>query len=108
MGDDEVADLSERRYARRVLRAGRKVGRTIYWQVGGEASDSDPLIGVMDTRMLAAGVVDAVNAAWELTEHFEAELRRDPDNGEAQWALSLLRPIWAGGLGPEGAGLDEG
>jgi len=42
-------------------RTGRKVGRTIYRQVGEEPSNDDPLIGVMDTPEWAALVVDAVN-----------------------------------------------
>lgn len=43
-------------------RNGRKVGRTIYAQMGPEPSDDDPLIGVMDTRVLAADAVCAHNA----------------------------------------------
>lgn len=43
-------------------RTGRKVGRTIYAQMGPEPSDDDPLIGVMDTPDLARLVVRAVNA----------------------------------------------
>ena len=43
-------------------RTGRKVGRTIYAQMGNEPSDNDPLIGVMDTPDLARLVVRAVNA----------------------------------------------
>lgn len=42
-------------------RTGRKVGRTIYLQVGPEPSDDDVLIGVMDTPELAALAVQAVN-----------------------------------------------
>jgi hypothetical protein len=42
-------------------RTGRKVGRTVYRQLGYEPSDDDPLIGVMDTPELAALVVEAVN-----------------------------------------------
>jgi hypothetical protein len=42
-------------------RVGRTVGRTVYRQVGDEASKGDDLIGVMDTRELAALVVFAVN-----------------------------------------------
>lgn len=53
-------------------RVGRKVGRTVYRQVGPEPSDEDPLIGVMDTVELAARVVEAVN---EQTE------RRQEENG---------------------------
>jgi hypothetical protein len=44
-----------------VLRTGRKVGRTIYRQVGREPSDDDILIGIMDTPAYAATVVHAVN-----------------------------------------------
>ena len=43
-------------------RTGRKVGRTIYVQVGDEPSDGDHLIGVMDTPELARQAADAVNA----------------------------------------------
>jgi hypothetical protein len=43
-------------------RVGRKVGRTIYAQIGSEPSDDDPLIGVMDTLGLAEEAVDAHNA----------------------------------------------
>ena len=42
-------------------RTGRKVGRTIYVQRGQEASDGDPLIGMMDTQELAAEVVRSHN-----------------------------------------------
>jgi len=42
-------------------RVGRSVGRTIYRQVSDEPSKEDELIGVMDTRELAALVVRAVN-----------------------------------------------
>lgn len=41
-------------------RTGRKVGRTIYAQLGPEPSDDDPLIGAMDTPELAAQAVGAV------------------------------------------------
>jgi hypothetical protein len=40
-------------------RTGRKVGRTIYRQVGEHPSDADLLIGVMDTPELAKEVVAA-------------------------------------------------
>ena len=43
-------------------RTGRKLGRTIYAQPGPEASDEDPLIGLMDTPELAAAAVEAHNA----------------------------------------------
>jgi hypothetical protein len=42
-------------------RVGRKVGRTIYHQVGPEPSDNDELVGVMDTPILAAMFVYAIN-----------------------------------------------
>lgn len=43
-------------------RVGRKVGRTIYVQLGEEPSDRDPLIGMMDTPEIAALAVRGVNA----------------------------------------------
>jgi hypothetical protein len=42
-------------------RVGRKVGRTIYQQVGPEPSDDDVLIGFMDTPELAWQAVAAHN-----------------------------------------------
>jgi len=46
----------------RTWRTGRKVGRTVYLQLGDEPSDDDPLIGVMDTPELADAAVTAYNA----------------------------------------------
>lgn len=89
--------------ARPLLRVGRKVGRTIYRQLGDRPSDSDPLIGLMDSAALAEAVVTAVNVAWELTEYFEAELAVDAGDSQAEWVLSLLRPIWEHGLAIGGA-----
>ena len=42
-------------------RVGRKVGRTIYAQIGSEPSDDDPLIGVMDTIAIARAAVEGHN-----------------------------------------------
>lgn len=44
-------------------RTRRKVGRTIYQQVGSEPSDDNMLIGVMNTPELAYEVVTARNFA---------------------------------------------
>ncbi len=44
-------------------RVGRSVGRTIYAVTGPEATKSDILIGMMDTRALAAEAVEAHNRA---------------------------------------------
>lgn len=49
-------------------RVGRKVGRTIYAQVGAEASDDDVLIGVMDTAALAAEAAHAHNSILGTTQ----------------------------------------
>ena len=49
-------------------RTGRKVGRTIYRQTGPTPSDTDPLIGIMDTPEDAKRVVDAVNAIARIRE----------------------------------------
>jgi hypothetical protein len=46
-------------------RVGRKVGRTIYAIVGDEPSDHDALIGMMDSKPLAAEVVWAHNQKLE-------------------------------------------
>lgn len=54
-------------------RVGRKVGRTIYALVGGEPSDEDELIGVMDSRAVASAAVEAHNASlrpWSLWGSF--------------------------------------
>jgi hypothetical protein len=46
-------------------RVGRRVGRTIYRIAGDEPSDADELIGVLDTRELAAFAVSRMNATSE-------------------------------------------
>jgi hypothetical protein len=43
-------------------RAGRKVPRMLYRQLGDEPADDDPIIGLVDTPELAALIVAAVNA----------------------------------------------
>jgi hypothetical protein len=43
------------------LRLGRKLGRTIYVQHGDEPSDEDILVGMMDTEIWAATLVEAYN-----------------------------------------------
>lgn len=79
---------------------GRKVGRTIYLQLGDEPSDRDQLIGVMDTPELAAQAVDAIascraifaligsataklglNLGGRGAEHCLAEIRKALDDG---------------------------
>lgn len=46
-----------------VYRVGRKVGRTIYRQTDErQPADGDELIGMMDTRELAAFAVEGMNA----------------------------------------------
>lgn len=42
-------------------RTGRKVGRTVYAQLGAEPKDGDPLIGVMDTAVFASHIVKLHN-----------------------------------------------
>jgi hypothetical protein len=48
-------------------RVGRKVGRTIYRQLGPEPSDADELVGMMDTAELAKQFVEAMNL-WDENE----------------------------------------
>jgi hypothetical protein len=44
-------------------RTGRRQPRTIYQQLGNEPSDTDPMVGSMDTAELAAFAVAAMNGA---------------------------------------------
>ena len=55
-------------------RTGRKVGRTIYAQHGPEPSDTDELIGVMDTPVLAAEAVRWHNAAQQIPQDIRREV----------------------------------
>lgn len=48
-------------YTQNIWRVGRKVGRTIYAQLGTEPTDDDPLIGIFDTIELAAAAVEVHN-----------------------------------------------
>ncbi|MDQ1446833.1 MAG: hypothetical protein QOI20_3297 [Acidimicrobiaceae bacterium] len=50
------------KFEHRRWRVGRKVGRTIYAQLGGTPSDADVLIGVMDTNQIAERAVRDHNA----------------------------------------------
>jgi hypothetical protein len=54
------------------LRVGRKLGRTIYIQPLQESTDSDPVIGMMDSRELAEMIVSTFNSA----EAMRSVLRR--------------------------------
>jgi hypothetical protein len=47
-----------------LLRTGRKVGRTLYFQVGDQPSDNDQLVGLVDTRELAEAIVVAWNEVY--------------------------------------------
>jgi len=47
----------------RPFRTGTKVGRTIYRQKTDDPADGEQLIGIMDTRELAAFAVDGMNQA---------------------------------------------
>jgi len=55
-------------------RVGRSLGRTIYRQVGDEPSKDDEFVGVMDTRELAAQVVDALNGLADYRAALRAEV----------------------------------
>lgn len=56
-------------------RTGRKIGRTIYAQVGSQSSDDDPVLGMMDSIALAARVVSDHNII--LTQRSEAARIRE-------------------------------
>jgi hypothetical protein len=53
--------MEESEYAAAQWRTGRTVGRTIYAMRGSAPSDTDPLIGVMDTPELARVAVSDHN-----------------------------------------------
>jgi hypothetical protein len=57
-------------------RTGRKLGRTLYEQVGAEPSDDDKLLGLMDTGTLAEFVVHAMNT-YETRAVTRADALRD-------------------------------
>jgi hypothetical protein len=61
VAEDRAAQAAERFVLGRPWRVGRKVGRTVYCQLGTDASDADPLIGVMDTVVFAVHIVDLHN-----------------------------------------------
>jgi hypothetical protein len=48
-------------YLKKKWRVGRKVGRTVYAQIGRSPNNSDPLIGVFDSAELAEEAVKAHN-----------------------------------------------
>jgi hypothetical protein len=54
-------DQSQKDYSKLIWRVGRKVGRTVYAQIGDQPSDNDVLIGVFDTRELALEAVTSHN-----------------------------------------------
>jgi hypothetical protein len=49
----------------RKLRVGRSLGRSVYVQTGTDDPKKDLFIGVMDSPLIAAYVVDAVNRLQE-------------------------------------------
>ena len=53
--------MFEEEYATAKWRVGRTVGRTIYAMRGAEASETDALIGMMDTPALAKAAVESHN-----------------------------------------------
>ncbi len=58
--NERFADILDLRW-----RAGRKVGRTVYAQLGSEPSDNDPIIGMFDSVELAARAVKDHNSNLE-------------------------------------------
>lgn len=50
------------------LRPGRRNGRTLYLQLGGQPSDSDPCIGLCIDDGAAELIADAVLSPWHLNE----------------------------------------
>lgn len=90
--------VSNGRYPNPVMRVGREARRTVWLQFGEVPSDSDRLIGLMDSPELANAVVTAVNAAYELGAYFQSEAATAPDDAHTAWVLALLRPVLDTGL----------
>lgn len=63
-------------------RVGRSVGRTIYIQDGPDPTKGDTLIGMMDTRELAARVVNDHNAMERVREDHRLSGRMPPPGEE--------------------------
>jgi hypothetical protein len=61
---------------RYTYRTGRKLGRTIYRQLGTEASDSDELLGMMDTAAFAQHIVRLLNLEAALLAEQSHGMRR--------------------------------
>jgi hypothetical protein len=64
------------------LRTGRKVGRTLYFQLGPEPTDEDALLGMMDSASVAQEIVRRWNQAQDTADIEQAgeqalEAKRD-------------------------------
>lgn len=53
------------------FRVGRKLGRTVYRQLGDDPDGTDELIGMMDTREWGQRVVEALNEQAHYRERHE-------------------------------------
>jgi hypothetical protein len=73
-------------------RQGRKVGRTLYAQLGPEPSDNDPLIGVLDTPELAEQVVRDRENARHLAAALDA-LNIITKKGEKYWNAPVMNDV---------------
>lgn len=62
------------------FRTGRKVGRTLYVQIGDQPDDMDLLIGIVDSADQADIIVNAVNAAATIRELHQPFLVPLPDS----------------------------
>ena len=81
------------------FRTGRKVGRTLYVQIGDQPDDMDLLIGIVDSTDQANIVVNAVNAVATIRE-LHTPVHGGPDNGAtcricrtAVWPCPTLRAL---------------
>lgn len=61
--------MDPKEYRKAYWRTGRTVGRTIYAMRSSVPTDTDPLIGMMDTEELAREAVDQHNAYVERGAH---------------------------------------
>lgn len=74
------------------LRQGRKVGRTLYEQIGPEPSDDDRLVGLVDSSELARVIVLAVEIAAAISEPAAATELQPNSNNDLELELETAVP----------------
>lgn len=85
------------------LRTGRKLGRTLYIQLGAEPADEDPCIGMVDNVTLATDIVSAFNRDAEL----KGTLAKEWLKRVGLFSLASNEGTRPGAVPPETTGLED-